>query len=526
MSLLSRARAHGGGLLVGVRGGPVLSICSFDCQPLVGLFPAPVEVVGVFVTTTTSGEAHTAATAASHSRGLPVVWLLSEAQDTAFELAKDGSSGYAQAAGAPAFAAWSPGPVVLLPVALGAAGALPEGPVVRIDGVMVGPEDRPGKVLKKDEGRAVIPAELMVAVSTSDPAVAPVLRVGHGAQAGEQQQQQQQQQSSPPALQLCGAAPVTAASTFSTVREALLASLAAQVELAHSLLGRGTAALVGHFRLPGVPHAVTVPLPSALAEDDPKAVEHRRRLHALFLLAEDQPVFRRARATGFEARPRSVPRGVNAHLLNVHEGLPAPAGGGKVSLVSGDYAYYHYLQDGFDDAGWGCMYRTLMSAASWFQLQGYTAKPPPTHRMIQEALVAMKDKEPSFIGSKQWIGTMEASYILDRLYDITSKVVMANSGAEVTDHARVLARHFETQGTPILIGGGVLAWGLVGISYNEDTGEAWFLILDPHLAQSTGDSVQDIQKNPLGCNWRPASIFKKDAFYNFLCPQRPKAAGI
>lgn len=515
--LFSRARAHDGGLLVGIPGGAVLSICSFACQNLPGLFPSPLEIVGVFHTV--KGEPLSPATAKTHSRGLPLVWLLSETEVAGFARGSDGGE-YSLIPTPVGFGACGTDPVALLQVTVD--GTLPGADaVVRVDGVVVGPEDRPARALKKDEARAVIPAELMSTLTTEEGAVAPVLCVGSGPGEGSED--------SPPApaLELSAVAPVTAAATYSSVRQALLASLAAQVELASALLGPGSGATIAHFRIPGVPHAVTVALPPpSLPEDDPKAVEHRRKLHALFLLGEDQPVFRRSQARGLEARPRSVPRGVNAHLLNVHDGLTAPANGGKVSLVCGDYAYYHYLQDGFDDAGWGCMYRTLMSAASWFQLQGYTSKPPPTHRMIQEALVAMKDKEPSFIGSKQWIGTMEASYILDRLYDITSKVVMANSGAEVADHARALARHFETQGTPILIGGGVLAWGLVGISYNEDTGEAWFLILDPHLAQSTGDSVQDIQKNPLGCNWRPASIFKKDAFYNFLCPQRPKGAGI
>jgi hypothetical protein len=29
------------------------------------------------------------------------------------------------------------------------------------------------------------------------------------------------------------------------------------------------------------------------------------------------------------------------------------------SLVQGPYYYYHYLHDDFDDAGWGCAYRSL-----------------------------------------------------------------------------------------------------------------------------------------------------------------------
>ena len=36
------------------------------------------------------------------------------------------------------------------------------------------------------------------------------------------------------------------------------------------------------------------------------------------------------------------------------------------------------------------------------------------------------------------------------------------------------------QGTPVMIGGGVLAYTLLGVHFDPDTGECAFLILDPH----------------------------------------------
>lgn len=39
----------------------------------------------------------------------------------------------------------------------------------------------------------------------------------------------------------------------------------------------------------------------------------------------------------------------------------------------------------------------------------------------------------------------------------------------------------EPTGTPIMVGGGVLAYTLLGIDFNPRTGEAAFLILDPHF---------------------------------------------
>lgn len=43
-------------------------------------------------------------------------------------------------------------------------------------------------------------------------------------------------------------------------------------------------------------------------------------------------------------------------------------------------------------------------------------------RQIQEILVSLGDKESSFVGSSQWIGAIELSYILDEYLGITSKV--------------------------------------------------------------------------------------------------------
>ena len=44
-------------------------------------------------------------------------------------------------------------------------------------------------------------------------------------------------------------------------------------------------------------------------------------------------------------------------MTNVHVGLPAPLDGGETRTVAGDYEYWHYGCDGFDDRGWGCGYR-------------------------------------------------------------------------------------------------------------------------------------------------------------------------
>lgn len=95
-----------------------------------------------------------------------------------------------------------------------------------------------------------------------------------------------------------------------------------------------------------------------------------------------------------------------------------------------------------------------------------------------------------------------------------------DSGRDIVYKGRELAHHFETQGTPIMIGGGVLAYTLLGIDFNEQTGDISFLILDPHY---TGDEDIDTIIKKGWCNWKDGSIFRKDAFYNFCQPQLPQS---
>ena len=61
-------------------------------------------------------------------------------------------------------------------------------------------------------------------------------------------------------------------------------------------------------------------------------------------------------------------------LLNVHMGLDLPVMCTQCFVVSGDYEYYYYGVDGFDDRGWGCGYRTLQTIASWIILNGNKKK--------------------------------------------------------------------------------------------------------------------------------------------------------
>eukprot|EP00850_Spirogloea_muscicola_P002976 SM000011S19154 [mRNA] locus=s11:1166090:1170192:- [translate_table: standard] len=270
---------------------------------------------------------------------------------------------------------------------------------------------------------------------------------------------------------------------------------------------RSTQVSAYHFMPEGLPHPVTAVYPLSYGEVEQVPVDIRTDLHRRLGLPMDRPLLRTANAMSFGA-----------------ERSPTTVVGGQTSLVQGSYQYFHYMQDRMDDNGWGCAYRSLQTIMSWFLLQHYTSLAVPNHRSIQQTLVDLGDKPPSFVGSSQWIGAIELSYVLDQLLGVTCRILNIQSGADMPSKGRELAHHFDTQGTPIMIGGGVLAYTLLGVDYNEMTGECAFLILDPHY--TGGEDLKTIRSGGW-CGWKSAvtekgkDFFVRDAFYNLLLPQRP-----
>lgn len=267
-----------------------------------------------------------------------------------------------------------------------------------------------------------------------------------------------------------------------------------------------------HFQPSDVGHSITVVLPEGVGED--RLVSARKGLHHQFLLPLNRPAFRRSLALTF-----SKDQTFDGRLLDVHLGLGhSGVTNGRRYVVRGHYAYYHYMQDGIDDNGWGCAYRSLQTLASWLHLQGYTEKSVPSHTEIQKCLVAVGDKEESFIGSRKWIGSVEVGYVIDHLFAVSCKMLHVSSGAEMATKARELANHFETQETPVMIGGGVLAHTILGVDWNEATGDTKFLILDPHY--TGGENLKIIQDKGW-CGWKGPDFWDKTAYYNMCMPQRP-----
>lgn len=148
----------------------------------------------------------------------------------------------------------------------------------------------------------------------------------------------------------------------------------------------------------------------------------------------------------------------------------------------------------------------------------------PTHEQIQKCLVDIGDKERSFIGSKQWIGSTEVGFVLETSCGIQSKFLTLSSGEDMESKGRELAQHFKTNGTPIMIGGGVLAHTILGVDWDEAGNIAW-LVLDPHY---TGSDWTNEKKANLShiqskgwVGWKKPGFWDKNAFYNLCMPQRP-----
>lgn len=78
-------------------------------------------------------------------------------------------------------------------------------------------------------------------------------------------------------------------------------------------------------------------------------------------------------------------------------------------------------------------------------------------------------------------------------------------------------------GTPVMIGGGQLAYTLLGVEYNPSTHACMYLILDPHYTGK--EELKSIQgKGWVG--WKDASLFKADYFYNLMLPQLPARSSL
>ncbi|XP_062993692.1 inactive Ufm1-specific protease 1 [Elgaria multicarinata webbii] len=209
-------------------------------------------------------------------------------------------------------------------------------------------------------------------------------------------------------------------------------------------------------------------------------------------------------------------------LSGVHLGLPFPAALQRVALVSGSYCYYHYGCDGVDDRGWGCGYRTLQTVCSWLGAAGpgeAVSRPAPSLKEIQNALVEMGDKPPSFAGSRDWIGTVEAALCLDHFYAVPGRLVHVPRGQSLEKELETLYAHFLGGGPPVMMGGDRdnSSKGLLGVCSGPDGHH--LLVLDPHYHGGAGSlAKEELQAEGWVC-WRELGTFERGSFYNLCLPQ-------
>nr|XP_057924597.1 inactive Ufm1-specific protease 1 [Doryrhamphus excisus]XP_057924598.1 inactive Ufm1-specific protease 1 [Doryrhamphus excisus] len=224
---------------------------------------------------------------------------------------------------------------------------------------------------------------------------------------------------------------------------------------------------------------------------------------------------------GSDAREVDVSAKMTPLLTNVHTGLLPPlADPVRISLSDGDYQYYHYGCDGLDDRGWGCGYRTIQTMSSWL---GHNLKvqkrPPPSFQDIQQALVSMMDKPGSFLGSKEWIGTFEASLVLDYFYNVSCKLVhVRGGGLELEDVAvKALHQHLDKHRCPVMMGGDRdnSSKGIFGVCTGNSG--SYLLVVDPHYYGGTLERAEAQRQG--WAAWKSVSSLDQSSFYNLCLPQ-------
>lgn len=203
-------------------------------------------------------------------------------------------------------------------------------------------------------------------------------------------------------------------------------------------------------------------------------------------------------------------------LKNVHASL-SPLNKGSTFLSKETYNYYHYCCDESKDSGYGCGYRTIQSICS--MLKNRLGKGEvPSIKNIQEILVKIGDKPQTIIGSRDWIGSVEASYIFDELFGIPSYLIHIPSGENIASKTKEMVDYFTTQGGLIFMGGDcdAAAKMIAGIHVAEDD-KISLLIVDPHF-QGTPKSANELIHEGY-VKWFAEDDFLEASFYNLCLPK-------
>lgn len=206
-------------------------------------------------------------------------------------------------------------------------------------------------------------------------------------------------------------------------------------------------------------------------------------------------------------------------LFNFKDVLDELAPSSKQDTVIGFQGvcrYCHYGEQATDDRGWGCGYRTLQTLIDWRRRNGSTngnsTSSIPTLLDIQRALVEMQDKAPDFVGSRNWIGSFEASICVDFFTNTLCKVHYVAQGSFSSDDINVLKNHFAESGSPVMMGGltDTSSKCLLAVTDSE------LLVMDPHYYGPTS-SLRRLCADKW-IRWTPIRELCETSYYNMCLP--------
>ena len=155
-------------------------------------------------------------------------------------------------------------------------------------------------------------------------------------------------------------------------------------------------------------------------------------------------------------------------------------------------------------------------------MQHYTSAAVPSIPEIQSLLKRIDEAHRELeVGSKKWIGTVEGMYLLQEYLKVDCKMIYCQDAADMASQAPQMLQHFETEGTPIMMGAGMYAYTLVGLCFDSALGDVAYLIVDPHYT-GHDDLKPIIQKGWVG--WKNLEFFEKStdgSFINCCLPLAP-----
>ncbi|KAK3933337.1 Ufm1-specific protease 2 [Frankliniella fusca] len=162
--------------------------------------------------------------------------------------------------------------------------------------------------------------------------------------------------------------------------------------------------------------------------------------------------------------------------------------------------------------GWGCGYRTLQTLCSWIlrcKSKEYSQSSVPSIPEIQKILVDIEDKPENFYGSRDWIGSVEVGYVLNK-FNVDFRILHITGDCNWEPHVKKLTQHFQEGGCPVMMGGktDAAAKCVVG-TYLDDH----LLIVDPHLTGKASKTRKLVQ-------WHSTRDFSTShqSFYNLCIP--------